>query len=365
MAIVHDYLNQRGGAERVVLEMTRMWPSAPLYTSLYRECSVFPEFAGADIRTTFLDRVPLDAGFRVLAPALPLAFRSLGALDQDVVISSSSGWAHGVRTTSRSTHVVYCYAPARWLYSSDQYFRRGAMRNLPTVVSRGLRVWDRNAARRADVYIAIAGNVRDRIRSAYGIEAEIVYPPVDTHRFEPRPRGQRLLAIARFLPYKRIDLIIRACNRLGLGLDVVGDGPLARELQDLAGPSVTFHGCVTDRVLVDLIEECSAVCMPGVEDFGIVALEGNAAGKPTVAFAGGGALETIEDGVNGVLFHEPTVEAVADAIRRLDAVDSDPVALAASAERFSVERFRAALESKIRDAVERRRTVEPTSLRNR
>jgi len=364
VALVHDYLNQRGGAERVVLEMTRMWPAAPLYTSLYRQGSVFPEFAAADVRTTFLDRVPLDEGFRMLAPALPLAFRSLGALDHDVVISSSSGWAHGVRTSSESTHVVYCYAPARWLYSADQYFVGGDRRRPPAIVTRGLRSWDRRAAGRADVYIAIAENVRDRIRGAYGIEAEVVYPPVDTLRFDPRPRGERLLAIARFLPYKRIDLILSACNRLGVGLDIVGDGPLRHELRDLAGPTVSFHGVVSDPVLHELIEGCSAVCMPGVEDFGIVALEGNAAGKPALAFAGGGAVETIRDGVNGVLFATPTVESVVEAIYRLDVIDSDPTALAAAAERFSVERFRNALTSKVRTAVEHRRnggTAEPHS----
>jgi glycosyltransferase involved in cell wall biosynthesis len=352
VAIVHDYLNQRGGAERVVLEMTRMWPSAPIYTSLYRHGSVFPEFARADIRTTFADRVPLNAGFRLLAPVLPLAFHSLGVLDQNVVISSSSGWSHAVRTASASTHVVYCYAPARWLYSADQYFRPGIERQLTAPLTRVLRKWDRNAARRADVYIAIAGNVRDRVRSAYGIEAQVVYPPVDTRRFKVRPRGDRLLTISRFLPYKRVDLIISACNRLRMGLDVVGDGPLRRELQELAGPTVSFHGAVADDMLLELIEGCSAVCMPGIEDFGIVPLEGNAAGKPALAFAAGGALETIEDGVTGVLFATPTVESVVDALRRLDSIDTDPHTLAAAAERFSVERFRYELAAQVRHAVE-------------
>ena len=355
VAIVHDYLNQRGGAERVALEMTRMWPAAPVYTSLYRRRSVFPEFADADIRTTFVNRLPLDKAFRLLAPTLPLAFRSLGVLDHDVVISSSSGWAHSVRTASETTHVVYCYAPARWLYSPDQYFRADIERKLAAPLMRVLRPWDRLAARRADAYIAISGNVRDRIRAAYGIKAEVVYPPVDTQRFEPRPRGDRLLAISRLLPYKRVDLIVRACNRLGIGLDIVGDGPMMTALQEMAGPTIRFHGAVHDDALLELIEGCSAVCMPGVEDFGIVPLEGNAAGKPALAFAAAGALETIVDGVNGVLFRAPTVDSVVDAIRRLDSIEAGPTALAAAAERFSVETFRQALDARVLDAVERHR----------
>ncbi len=178
---------------------------------------------------------------------------------------------------------------------------------------------------------------------------------MDTLRFDPRPRGERLLVIARFLPHKRIDLILQACRRLGVGLDVVGDGPLRRELHDLAGPTAHFHGAVSDDVLHELIEGCSAVCMPGFEDFGIVALEGNAAGKPALAFARGGALETIEDGVNGVLFDAPTVESVVEAIHRLDTTDPDPVVIANAAQRFSVERFREALASRVRSAVELRR----------
>lgn len=180
---------------------------------------------------------------------------------------------------------------------------------------------------------------------------------MDTLRFEPRPRGQRLLAIVRLLPYKRVDLVVTACNRLGVGLDVVGDGPLRRELRELAGPTVSFHGAVSDEALLEMTEACSAVCMPGVEDFGIVALEGNAAGKPPLAFAAGGALETI-DGVNGVLFTAPTVKSVTDAIRRLDAISADPLELAAAAERFSVERFRNSLHAKITEAVERHRDGE-------
>jgi glycosyltransferase involved in cell wall biosynthesis len=348
-------LNQRGGAERVALHLSRIWPQAPFYTSLYRPDSVFPEFRSIAIKTTFVDRFPVDAGFRVVAPMLPLAFRSLGVLGDDVVISSSSGWAHGVRTAPHTTHVVYCYGPARWLYSADKYFENRSRRLALAPLTGALRRWDRRAARRADTYIAITENVRRRIRNAYGIESEVVYPPVDVDRFAPGPRGERLLVIARLLPYKRIDLVIGAAKRLGVGLDIVGVGPMFEELRGLGGPGVTFHGSVSDPELVEMVEGCSAVCMPGVEDFGLVALEGNAAGKPAIAISAGGALETIKDGVNGVLFPEPTVEAVVGAIRRLDKLDTSPEVIASHAERFSVARFRESLVAALLRAVERKR----------
>jgi glycosyltransferase involved in cell wall biosynthesis len=208
------------------------------------------------------------------------------------------------------------------------------------------------------VYVAIAKNVRDRILDAYGIEAEVVYPPVNTKRFEPRPRGSRLLVVSRLLPYKRVDLVVKACTRAKIGLDVVGDGPSARELRAIAGPTVRFHGAVSDEVLVELIEACSAVCTPGTEDFGIVPVEGNAAGKPALAYADGGALETITDGVNGVLFDSPTVDSVLDAIRRLDSIDADPHTLASAAERFSVERFHRAMRATVRRAIDNHRVRE-------
>jgi glycosyltransferase involved in cell wall biosynthesis len=353
VSIVHDYLNQLGGAERILLHIAGIWEGAPLYTSLYRPDSVFSEFRDLTIRTTFVDRFPVDEGFRALAPILPLAFRSLGVLDDDVVVSSSSGWAHGVRTAPHTTHVVYCYSPARWLYSGDEYFDNRSRKMAIAALTAMLRRWDHRAAQRADAYIAIAENVRTRIKAAYGLDADVVYPPVEVDRFTPRPPGDRLLVIARLLPYKRVDLVIAAAKRLGIGLDVVGAGPLSEQLRALGGPSVTFHGSVSDAELVELVEGCKAVCMPGREDFGLVALEGNAAGKPAIVFGAGGALETIEDGVNGLVFSQPTVEAVVDAIRRLESFDTSPEVLATCAERYSPARFKRSLVAAVRSAVER------------
>src|SRR3954453_6594554 len=211
VAIAHDYLNQFGGAERVTLEIGSLWPDAPIYPSIYRPGSTFPEVRTRDVRTSFLDHLPVDAGFRSLAPLFPQAFHSLGVLEHDLVVSSSTGWAHGIRTSEDTTHVVYCHAPARWLYSPESYLGAGSGRQrVMNVIAPALKRWDRTAALRADGYITIARNVRERLRAAYGIHALVVYPPVDVTRFRPQPRGERLLVASRLLPYKRIDLIVEA-----------------------------------------------------------------------------------------------------------------------------------------------------------
>lgn len=348
-AVVHDYLNQRGGAERVALELARIWPDAPIYTSLYRRDHTFPEFAEREVRTTYLDRLPISHGFRNLFPLYPSAFRALGRLDEDVVVSSSSAWAHGVRTSPRSTHVVYCHTPARWLYGHAYLGASSAKQRLARPLLGAMRRWDRRAARRADLYVANSHHVQARIRSVYGLEAEVVHPPVDVDRFTPRPRGERLLVVSRLLPYKRIDLAIQAANRAGMPLDVIGSGPAYWELKALAGPSVRFDRRLEDGEITSLMESCRALVLPGTEDFGITPVEALAAGKPVVAFGTGGALETLEDGFSAAFFHEPSPDALLDALRRVDSLDADPAALAASARRFGPEAFR----SGIRAAVER------------
>ena len=340
VAVVHDYLNQFGGAERVALELVRAWPGSPLYTSIYRPSSTFPEFRSVDVRTGPLQRLPVDRAFRALAPLYPLAFRALGTLSEDVVVSSSSGWAHGVRTRPESLHVVYCHNPARWLYQSGEHLGRSPASIALAPLRPALRRWDRGAARRADLYVANSELVRERIRRVYGLEATVIPPPVDVERFTPTDRGERLLVISRLLPYKRVDLIVRAAARAGLGLDVVGDGPALEELRGLAGPGAVFHGRVDDATLKSLLESCRALCMAAAEDFGIAPLEANAAGKPVIAYGAGGVLETMKEGVTAVFFRELTEDAVVDAISRAEALTTSPTELAAHARRFSAEAFR-------------------------
>jgi glycosyltransferase involved in cell wall biosynthesis len=356
VALVHDYLNQRGGAERVILELSDIWPRAPIYTSLYRPSSTLPGFEDRDVRTTFLDRLPVDRGFRNLFPLYPAAFKSLGEIDADVVIASSSGWAHMARARPDALHVVYCHTPARWLYR-DEYLDGGGRRsNRGAIVRAGgvpLRSLDRAAARRADVYIANSLNTKRRIRELYGIDAHVIHPPVDVERFRPTPRGERLLVVSRLLPYKHVDLAVRVATRLGIGLDVVGDGPLLARLRELAGPTVALHGAVDDATVVELMESCRAVCVLAEEDFGIVSVEAQAAGKPVVAYGRGGSLETIAPGVSGVFFDHHTEACLINAIETCNTLDSSPEEVATHASRFSRQSFQTRLHSVLMQATER------------
>lgn len=338
IAIVHDYLNQRGGAERVVLEMARIWPDATIYTSLYRPQSTFPEFKDLVVRTSPLDYLPVNKGFRSLFPLYPGAFQSFGKLSQNLVLSSSSGWSHAVRTKPESFHAVYCYTPARWLYGSE-HLGRSFNKRLLFPFAPTMRRWDQRAARRPDLYIAISGEIQARIQRIYGRNAPVVAPPVDVDRFTPKQRGDRLLVVSRLLPYKRVDLVVDAATRLGMGLDVVGVGPALSDLKRRAGASVTFHECLQDGDVTQLMEDCWALCLPGHEDFGITAVEANAAGKPVVAFAAGGALETLQDGASATFFHEQKVDAVVDAIRRAENLSTTPKDLARMAARFGNQAF--------------------------
>jgi glycosyltransferase involved in cell wall biosynthesis len=355
VGIVHDYLNQPGGAERVVLALAKMWPEAPIYTSLYRADSTHPAFGGTEVRSSPLDVIPVDKAFRNLFPLYPFAFRAFGELEHDVVISSSSGWAHMVHTAPQTFHAVYCHAPARWLYESMHLadVRSRSLRPFKSL----LRGYDRHAARRAHLYIANSAEVAGRIRDYYGINAPVVHPPVEVERFRASPRGERLLVVARLLPYKRVDVIVDVATREGIGLDVVGTGPALEDLRERAGSTVSFHGRVPEGEIVELMQSCRALCVSGKEDFGITAIEANAAGKPVITVAAGGALETIEEGFTGAFFTSPEPDEVLDAIRRADAITASPEQIGAAARRFSQHAFEVRLSDVLAQAVRSHRSA--------
>jgi glycosyltransferase involved in cell wall biosynthesis len=350
VAIAHDYLTQLGGAERVVLAMIRALPGAPVYTSLYDPAGTFPEFGSCDVRTGLLDRIgPLRRHHRLALPLLAPSFSSL-RVDAEVLLCSTSGWAHGAHCTGAK--VVYCYTPARWLYQTERYLgtrRRSLAEGALSLLRPPLRRWDRRAAATASRYIAISSVVRDRIRRCYGVDAEILHPPHSLNRkgaqsAVPGLDEGYLLCVSRLLPYKNVGALMTAVAAMpGRELVVVGSGPQATSLRAAAPSHIRMLGSVDDDRLRWLYAHCSAVVAPSYEDFGLVPLEAATFGKPAVALRWGGFLDTVVEGRSGVFFDHPAPTEIAAAISEADAATWSPRAIQAIAQRFSEVRFRTRL----------------------
>jgi len=318
-ALVHDYLAQSGGAERVVAALHALFPDAPLYTSVYDARATLPCFSHMDVRTSFLQRPFLSSRrFHKLALSLyPLAFEQFDLTRYALVISSASSFAKGVITSPETCHICYCHTPARFAWRQHEYLRQSRLTRLLApwmggMIS-GLRQRDFDSAQRVDYFVANSHNVAGRIRKYYRREADaVIYPPVETRRFTPAPAGEigdHYLVVSRLVGYKRIDLAIEACNRLHVPLRVVGVGPERRALGRLAGPTIQFLGRLSDAQVADEYARCRALIFPGEEDFGLTPVECMASGRPIVAYGRGGALETVTAGRTGVFFEEQTPEA--------------------------------------------------------
>ena len=353
VALVHDWLNQMGGAENVLEMLVEMFPGAPVYTSMYEPDLMPAAYRSWDIRTSFMQHLPGVTGrHQTYMPLYPLAFRSFDLRGYDLVLSNKSGFCHGVRTGPNTTHICHCLTPTRFLWMYDSYRQREHIRPLADALVRRLlavlRRWDYAAAQRVDHFIAISSAVQERIRSFYGRQSVIIHPPVDTERYTPsdEPPEDYFLVVGRLIPYKRVDLAVRAFTQLGLPLVVVGDGRDRAKLEAVAGRNVTFRGWLPHgEELLTLYRRCRAFIFPGLEDFGIAPVEAQAAGRPVIAYAGGGALDTVQEGITGTFFHEQTPEALAAAVRGFDPAAYDPAACRANAERFSVSVFKRKLSA--------------------
>ncbi len=351
IALVHDWLNQLGGAEDVLEAIVGLYPEAPLYTSLYWPDKMPDRWRQWDIRTSFIDRLPGSHRKQQLYFSLyPQAFESFDFRGYDVVLSNKSGFCHGIITGPETLHICYCLTPTRYVWRYHQYaeqeqlgrFTRAAL--VPFLTN--LRQWDRLAADRVDHFIAISDEVRRRIAKYYRREATIIYPPVDTGRFEPANRTEDYyLFVGRLVPYRRLDLLIDAFNHMGRPLLIAGSGRDRERLEALAGPTVEFLGFVPDDQLPDLLARCKAFMWPGEEDFGISPLQAMAAGRPVIAYGAGGALETIVPGVTGAFFTEQSVTAIIGAVEGFDPTVVDPVVIRAHAEQFDVSVFKRRLET--------------------
>ncbi len=359
LALIHDWLNQIGGAEDVLDHLVRFYPGAPVYTSMYAPELMPAHYRNWDIRSTWMDRLPgIHQAHQRYLPLYPLTWAHTNLSEYDVVLSNKSGFCHGVRTGPHTLHVCYCLAPTRYIWNLDAYLARedfgAAVRLAARLVARLYRRWDYAAAQRVSHMIAISTEIQERIRRYYHRESTLIYPPVEAaERFTPAQQvGDYYLALSRLIPYKRIDLAVEACTRLDLPLLVAGKGRDRERLESLAGPTVQFLGFVPDDDLPDLFARCKAFIFPGLEDFGIVPVQAQAAGRPVIAFKGGGSLDTIIPAQTGEFFTEPTVESLMAALRSFDASRYDPAAIRAHALRFDSAVFERAITTFVERAWE-------------
>jgi len=346
VALVHDYLIQMGGAERVLASLHDIFPDAPVYTSVLRKTNLSSEFLKMDIRTSFLQNWPfMEREFRVYFMLYPLAFSSFDLSQFDVIVSSSSAYAKGIKKRKGQVHVCYCHTPMRFAWRFDDYIAR---QNLNPLLAKGislfipwLKKWDLDTVKNVDYFIANSSFIAERIRSIYKRDSVIIYPPVDLELFKPSTIDKDyFLIISRLSAYKRIDLAIAAFSKLGLPLKIVGIGPDLKRLKNLAGKSVEFLGHLPDEKIKQLYAECRALIFPGEEDFGITPLEAAASGRPTIAYGAGGAKETVIDGKTGILFKEQTEESLSSAIERFQSMKFDKEVLVGHAKKFGAEVFK-------------------------
>ncbi|MEJ2747276.1 MAG: glycosyltransferase [Anaerolineae bacterium] len=340
IALVHDWLNQIGGAEDVLETLVELYPAAPIYTSLYWREKMPEHWREWDIRTSFIDRLPFaQKRQQIYFPLYPFAFERFDFRDYDLIISNKSGFDHGIITGPETMHICYCLTPTRYVWRYQQYAEQEQLgwltrRVLPPFLT-FLRQWDRLAADRVDHFIAISQEVRRRIAKIYRRDSTIIYPPVDTRRFQPSNRVEDYyLMVGRLVPYRRLDLLIEAFNKMGKPLYIAGNGRDRPRLEAMANSNIKFLGYVPDEDLPDLMARCRAFIFPGEEDFGIAPLQANAAGRPVIAYAGGGALDTVLPGETGCLFAEQSVPAIIEAVEQFE-----PGAMDASCMRHHAEQF--------------------------
>jgi glycosyltransferase involved in cell wall biosynthesis len=348
VALVHDWLNQAGGAEVVLTVLHEMFPSAPIITTIHDPARV--PTAGWDIRTSWMDRLPaVHRRHQPYLPLYPFAWETTRLHGYDLVLSNKSGFCHGVHTGG-AVHVCYCLTPTRYVWELDSYLdgedlSAGARLALKALLPL-FKHWDRAAADRVDHFIAISSTVRDRIAAFYQRTSTVIYPPAELGDYRPaETTGDDYLVLARLVPYKRIDVAIEAFNRLGRPLVIIGDGRDRARLEALAGPTVSFRGRLGQAEVASLLARCRGLVWPGVEDYGLVPVEAMAAGRPVIARRAGGVLDTVVDGVTGVFFDGAEPDALAAAVCRADTIAWDRAAIHAHAAQFGRATFETRLRS--------------------
>jgi glycosyltransferase involved in cell wall biosynthesis len=360
VALVHDYLVQYGGAERVLEVLMELYPGAPIYTLLHDEKATDGRFAKSIIKTSFLQHLPFaKTRHRLFPPLMPLAIEQFDLSGFDLVISDSSSYAKGVITAPETLHICYMHTPMRYAwddcqkYTSDFGFPKMIAKLVPFFMN-PIRIWDRVSSTRPDVLIANSQFVAERIQKYYHRSAEVIHPPVEVRRFSEeqtaRPvEGPYFLMVGRLIAYKRHDIAIEAFNELGLTLKIIGRGPELERLQKLAGPTIEFLGRVSDEELPGFYQHCEAFIFPQEEDFGIVAIEALASGSPLIAFEGGDIPEHMTEGEEGVFFQEQNKESLKEALDTFQLVGFNRSKIRQRAARFDKELFRATIKNRIEE----------------
>lgn len=347
VALVHDYLNQMGGAERVVLALHEIFPEAPLYTSIYDRDKMPEEFGRMEVKASFMQDLPwIFKKPRHYFWLYPRAFESFDLSGFDLIISSSSAFAKGIRRPNGAKHICYCHTPMRFVWRYQTYIQEEGINPLykmalPIFLAR-LKNWDLSTNRDVDHFIVNSKVVAGRVREYYDRDSVIIYPPVDTRFFRPQViHSDCFLVVSRLLPYKRLDIAVKAFSELGLPLKIVGEGPDEGRLKKMAAPNIEFLGRIADdEAVIRLYASCRALIFTGEEDLGLALLEAAACGRPTIAYAAGGALETIIEGQTGVFFKEQTAESLKEAVSRFMGSKFDSQTVRLQAENFDKEKFK-------------------------
>jgi len=356
VALIHDYLNQYGGAERVLEAFCQIFPEAPIYTLLYDKKRTGLAFENSQVKTSALQKVPLiRSHHRPFLALMPLAIEQFDLSGYDLILSDSHSYSKGVISPSDSLHVCYCHTPIRYAWDdSHKYIEEfgypGPIKKMIPFFMNYIRLWDERAAQRVDKFIANSNFVAKRIKKYYQRNSEIIYPPVKTDLFYSADRLEKyFLMVGRFLPYKRFDLAIDAFNKLGLPLKIIGDGPERKKLQKKAKSNIEFVGLVSDDRLRDYYAHAQALIFPQEEDFGITAVEAMAAGRPVIAYGSGGALEIIQSGVTGLFFKEQSSEHLIDAVTRFNSYRFEPEIIRQRATDFNQETFKQKIKTFINE----------------
>lgn len=362
VAIVHDWLANMGGAERVILAFKEIFPEAPIYTVVYNPDKIPKIFHDMDVRPSFIQKLPkAKTKYQMYLPLMPTAVEQFDLSGFDVVLSSSSSVAKGVITKAGTVHICYCHTPMRYAWDFYHEYLQGEdvgpiKRKLIPWLMNYIRMWDRLSADRVDYFIANSHNVATRIRKHYRREAAVIHPPVNGHYFTPEDTdGGYFLVVSRLVPYKRVDLAVKACNELGLPLKIIGGGSELERLKALAGPTVQFMGRLTDEEIRKAYADCKAFIFPAEEDFGITPLEAQASGRPVIAYGVGGALETVVPGKTGLFFDSQTVESLTKAVESFNSIEYNKGAIREHALNFDVAVFKEKIKNFVEEKFEEHR----------